>query len=156
MSIDLDLSKYQLGWSDDVVLFTDDTPLAADEADELAAAGVRVRGEKVARLVGRDGVLERVELAGGAAEPRRALFLKLTQRQRSPLADMLALPVSEQHGVATGERESTPIPGDNPDALAATLRAFADAGVGHIQLVLDPITVESIAALEPMLDALDR
>ncbi|HEX2765677.1 MAG TPA: LLM class flavin-dependent oxidoreductase [Candidatus Limnocylindria bacterium] len=52
--------------------------------------------------------------------------------------------------------ESTPIPGDDPDALAATLRAFADAGVGHIQLVLDPITVESIAALEPMLDTLDR
>jgi hypothetical protein len=28
-------------------------------------------------------------------------------------------------------------------------------GVSHVQLVLDPITVESIAALEPMLVDLD-
>jgi hypothetical protein len=36
------------------------------------------------------------------------------------------------------------------------MRAFAAAGVAHLQLVLDPITVDSIAALEPMLAALDR
>ncbi|HEY6607962.1 MAG TPA: LLM class flavin-dependent oxidoreductase, partial [Candidatus Limnocylindria bacterium] len=39
--------------------------------------------------------------------------------------------------------------------LASTLRAFADAGVGHVQLVLDPITVDSIAALESTLAELD-
>lgn len=49
----------------------------------------------------------------------------------------------------------TPIAGDEPGALAATLRDFADAGVAHVQLVLDPITVETIAALEPMLADLD-
>ncbi|MGI8830867.1 MAG: LLM class flavin-dependent oxidoreductase [Candidatus Limnocylindria bacterium] len=36
-----------------------------------------------------------------------------------------------------------------PDELASTLQGFADAGIGHVQLVLDPITVDSIAALEP-------
>lgn len=46
------------------------------------------------------------------------------------------------------------IPGD-PEQLAATLRAFATEGVGHVQLVLDPITVESIAALAPALALLD-
>jgi alkanesulfonate monooxygenase SsuD/methylene tetrahydromethanopterin reductase-like flavin-dependent oxidoreductase (luciferase family) len=49
----------------------------------------------------------------------------------------------------------TPIAGQDPGALAATLRRFAEAGVAHVQLVLDPITVETIAALEPMLAALD-
>ncbi len=39
--------------------------------------------------------------------------------------------------------------------LSATLRTFAQLGVGHVQLVLDPITVESIAALAPTLAALD-
>jgi hypothetical protein len=48
-----------------------------------------------------------------------------------------------------------PIPGDDPAALADALRGFADAGVAHVQLVLDPITVGSIAALEPMLAAID-
>ena len=54
------------------------------------------------------------------------------------------------------EPHSEPIPGDDPEVLAETLRGFAGAGVSHLQLVLDPITVDSIAALEPMLAALDR
>ena len=53
------------------------------------------------------------------------------------------------------EPDPDPIPGGDPQALADTLRAFAAAGVSHVQLVLDPITVETIAALEPMLAALD-
>ena len=43
-----------------------------------------------------------------------------------------------------------PISGE-PDALAAELRTLAAMGIGHVQLVLDPITIESIVALEPML-----
>jgi alkanesulfonate monooxygenase SsuD/methylene tetrahydromethanopterin reductase-like flavin-dependent oxidoreductase (luciferase family) len=54
------------------------------------------------------------------------------------------------------EPESEAIPGADPETLAATLRDFAAAGVSHLQLVLDPITVGSIAALEPTLAALDR
>jgi len=52
------------------------------------------------------------------------------------------------------EPQPDAIPGD-PGILAPALRAFADAGVGHVQLILDPITVESIVALEPTLAALD-
>ena len=36
------------------------------------------------------------------------------------------------------------------------LRAFATEGIGHVQLVLDPITLDSIKALAPVLDELDR
>lgn len=43
-----------------------------------------------------------------------------------------------------------PIPGD-PAAVAESLAAFAAEGVGHVQLVLDPITVETIAGLESAL-----
>ena len=38
---------------------------------------------------------------------------------------------------------------------AAALSSFAAEGVGHVQLVLDPITVESIEALQPALAQLD-
>jgi alkanesulfonate monooxygenase SsuD/methylene tetrahydromethanopterin reductase-like flavin-dependent oxidoreductase (luciferase family) len=38
-----------------------------------------------------------------------------------------------------------------PESLAATLRAFADEGVAHVQLVLDPINADTIAALAPAL-----
>jgi alkanesulfonate monooxygenase SsuD/methylene tetrahydromethanopterin reductase-like flavin-dependent oxidoreductase (luciferase family) len=47
-----------------------------------------------------------------------------------------------------------PISGE-PDVLANALRAFAEEGVSHVQLVLDPITADSIAALAPALARLD-
>jgi len=52
------------------------------------------------------------------------------------------------------EPEVAPIPGE-PATLAATLRAFDAEGVAHIQLVLDPINVETITALAPALALLD-
>ena len=47
----------------------------------------------------------------------------------------------------------TPIPCD-PATLAAALRAFEAQGVGHVQLVLDPINAETIAGLAPALEQL--
>jgi hypothetical protein len=43
-----------------------------------------------------------------------------------------------------------------PAVLAETLRDFAREGIAHVQLVLDPNTRESIAAVAPVLDELDR
>jgi alkanesulfonate monooxygenase SsuD/methylene tetrahydromethanopterin reductase-like flavin-dependent oxidoreductase (luciferase family) len=43
-----------------------------------------------------------------------------------------------------------------PDVVAEAFRAYAAEGIGHLQLVLDPITVSSIEALAPVLEALDR
>jgi alkanesulfonate monooxygenase SsuD/methylene tetrahydromethanopterin reductase-like flavin-dependent oxidoreductase (luciferase family) len=42
-----------------------------------------------------------------------------------------------------------------PAVLAAALGAFAAEGIAHVQLVLDPITVDSIAALGPTLALLN-
>jgi probable F420-dependent oxidoreductase len=42
-----------------------------------------------------------------------------------------------------------------PGDMAAELRAYAREGIGHVQLVIDPITEGSVAALAPMLEALD-
>ena len=50
--------------------------------------------------------------------------------------------------------EVTPLSND-PAQLADVLRAFAAEGVGHVQLVLDPISAESVAALAPALMLLD-
>jgi alkanesulfonate monooxygenase SsuD/methylene tetrahydromethanopterin reductase-like flavin-dependent oxidoreductase (luciferase family) len=61
---------------------------------------------------------------------------------------------------ATGGRGDPSVPraaplSGEPDALAGTLRAFAAEGVAHVQLVLDPITPDSVAALAPTLALLD-
>jgi alkanesulfonate monooxygenase SsuD/methylene tetrahydromethanopterin reductase-like flavin-dependent oxidoreductase (luciferase family) len=42
------------------------------------------------------------------------------------------------------------------DVLADGLRAYAAEGIGHVQLVLDPITRHSIEQLAPVLEALDQ
>lgn len=44
----------------------------------------------------------------------------------------------------------------SPAEIAAALREYADLGVAEVQLVVDPITIESIRALAPMLAELDR
>ena len=43
-----------------------------------------------------------------------------------------------------------------PDVIAEGLRAYAREGIRLVQLVVDPITEASIAALAPVLDDLDR
>ena len=49
----------------------------------------------------------------------------------------------------------TPLDGTNAQSMADELRAYADLGVGHVQLVLDPITNDSIRQLAPILELLD-
>ncbi|OGN81361.1 MAG: hypothetical protein A2X23_08965, partial [Chloroflexi bacterium GWC2_73_18] len=53
------------------------------------------------------------------------------------------------------ERRATPLAG-SAEELAEGLRAYAREGIGHLQLVLDPITEASIAELAPVLELLDR
>jgi alkanesulfonate monooxygenase SsuD/methylene tetrahydromethanopterin reductase-like flavin-dependent oxidoreductase (luciferase family) len=45
--------------------------------------------------------------------------------------------------------------GGDQDELAGSLAAFAETGVAHLQLVVDPITVESVEWLGGVLDRLD-
>ena len=70
------------------------------------------------------------------------------------VALIVAMPGALGRASSVSEEAFEPVAG-NAETLAPTLRAFADAGVAHVQLVLDPITLESIAALEPTLAALD-
>jgi hypothetical protein len=42
-----------------------------------------------------------------------------------------------------------------PEVIAETLRRFAAEGVGHVQLVVDPITTRSLEAFAPVLELLD-
>src|SRR3954470_904853 len=54
-----------------------------------------------------------------------------------------------------GHGSIEPLPGD-PAALADALRAFAREGIAHVQLVLDPITLDAIRAVAPVLAELER
>jgi alkanesulfonate monooxygenase SsuD/methylene tetrahydromethanopterin reductase-like flavin-dependent oxidoreductase (luciferase family) len=52
------------------------------------------------------------------------------------------------------ERPVTPPITGTADDIAAALHTLSEAGIGHIQLVVDPITTRSIEALAPVLERL--
>ncbi|MCK6587343.1 MAG: NAD(P)/FAD-dependent oxidoreductase [Polyangiaceae bacterium] len=90
-------------WSSDVVLFTNG-PADLEKADTetLERLGISLCQERIERLEGAGGVLERVLLEGGRSVPRRALFLKTKQRQHADLAKKLRVPVSQENGIEKG------------------------------------------------------
>ncbi len=71
------------------------------------------------------------------------------------VALVVAMPGALGRGSSVSEGEFEPIAGDAP-TLGPALRAFSDAGVSHVQLVLDPISLDSIDALRPTLAALGK
>jgi alkanesulfonate monooxygenase SsuD/methylene tetrahydromethanopterin reductase-like flavin-dependent oxidoreductase (luciferase family) len=81
-------------------------------------------------------------------EACRAAGRDPTDVQRT-VALLVAFPGAEgrQHG---DEPEVEPISRE-PSVLAPILRAFAEEGVAHVQLALDPINADTIAALAPTL-----
>jgi len=63
-------------WSDDVILFTDATAVTAEERATLDARGIAVVDGAVERLVVADDRLAAVQLAGGRAVQRDAVFIR--------------------------------------------------------------------------------
>jgi alkanesulfonate monooxygenase SsuD/methylene tetrahydromethanopterin reductase-like flavin-dependent oxidoreductase (luciferase family) len=80
-------------------------------------------------------------------------------RDPSTLARTVSIYLQMTGGIGRGTsiaRNPTPPQKGTPDELATLLRRYANAGISHVQLVLDPITEESIAECAPMLEALDK
>jgi alkanesulfonate monooxygenase SsuD/methylene tetrahydromethanopterin reductase-like flavin-dependent oxidoreductase (luciferase family) len=70
---------------------------------------------------------------------------------------LVRMPGGEGRRQGDGYTDATPNPlMGPPERIAEELRAYARAGVAEVQLVLDPITIESIEGLAPVLELLDR
>lgn len=99
-------------WSKDLVLCTDGPGrIPPRDKVQLAERGVVVRSERIARLEGTDGLLERIVFSSGEAIPRRAMFVITKQQQHSDLAAKLGCAISPKRSVETGRLEMTSIPG---------------------------------------------
>jgi thioredoxin reductase len=106
------LSLELIGWSRDIVLCSDgDAELDAAQRDKLARNDIIVREEKITRLEGRDGRLDRIVFTSGDPLARRALFFTTGQHPCSPLAEKLGCPFNEKGTVRTGKYETTHLPG---------------------------------------------
>jgi hypothetical protein len=70
------------------------------------------------------------------------------------VAVQVRLPGGDGRISVYSDKPVPPLTGSAED-IAVELRAYAREGIGHVQLVLDPITQDSIAALAPVLELLD-
>ena len=98
----------------------------------------------------------------GVAPLRQLVDATCTEVGRDPagvertVAVLVRLPGGSGRLQGTTAKDPAPPLEGSPSELADALRGFAAEGIGHVQLVLDPITLGSIRALEPMLVELDR
>ena len=106
------------GWTNDVVLCTDGAPDPGSA--QLAAAGVRVRTEPIARLAGTDGRLSQIEFRHGPAERREALFVSTRRDQPNGLAAALGCDLTEAGTVLTDGDGRTSVAGVYAAGDAAT------------------------------------
>jgi len=106
------LCRALLGWSRDVVLFSDG-PCDLSQADQraLRAHDIELREKRVIELEERSGRLWRVVLEGGERVERDAIFFATKQQQQSPLAQKLGCPVSPRGVIDTDDWESTSVAG---------------------------------------------
>jgi thioredoxin reductase len=100
------------GWSGDIALVSDG-PCGVDAKGlaKLAKHHIAVREEKVVRLEGAGGQLERIVFESGEPLERRALFFTTGQTQRSHLAETLGCPFNDKGTVRTGPYETTHLRG---------------------------------------------
>lgn len=99
-------------WSRDLVLCTDGpAELAEKDLRRLSRNGIGVCEERIARLEGSDGRLERIVFTNGDALPRRAMFVSTQEHQHSDLSQKLGTPFTRNGVVRTGEYEETNVPG---------------------------------------------
>jgi thioredoxin reductase len=106
------LALEMLGWSSDLILFTDgDASLDTAARDELLRNDIRLVETRVAAIEAEHGQLRHLRLADGARVAREALFFAAPTRQACGLTAALGCAVDEKGAVKTRAYERTHLPG---------------------------------------------
>ena len=106
------LSLELIAWSKDILLCTDGpSDIEPDKIERLRRNGIELREERIVRVEGRDGSLERIVFETGPPAERHAIFFTTGQSQHSPLTEKLGCEFNEKGTVRTGKYESTHLHG---------------------------------------------
>ena len=99
-------------WSNKLFVCTDGpAEFSSHEQRRFKRLGIQVHPDKIERLVGTDGKLERIEFAGGKSLPCEAMFVHTHQQQTSCLAEKLGCEDKERRTIPKGKYEVTSVPG---------------------------------------------
>jgi thioredoxin reductase len=77
----------------------------------LERNGIALYEERIARLEGRTGKLERIVFRSGRALKRQALYFDTPSSGQSRLAESLGCQFTRQGGIKSGQYEATSVPG---------------------------------------------
>ncbi len=131
------------GWSRDVLLVTDGPANLDRERAELDRLGVRIREERVRRLIGHGGQLDRIEFESGKPESRAALFVRTRREQPNGLAAALGCELGDGGTIETDVDGRTG---------AAGVYAAGDAATDHSRSAANAIGTGSRVAYALTLD----
>lgn len=99
-------------WSRNLVLCTDGpAQLASEDIQRLERRNIPLNENKIARLEGAAGVLERIVFANRESLTVRGMFFSTGQKQGSDLPQKLGCKFTEQGCVRTYDYEMTDVPG---------------------------------------------
>jgi thioredoxin reductase len=100
------------GWSGDLIVCSDGpATISVAERKQLEQLNIPLREERISRLEGTDGQLERIVFASGEHILRRGMFFNTGQDQHCDLAASLGCDFTDRGAVRTGEYEMTNVPG---------------------------------------------
>lgn len=97
-------------WSHDIILFTNGMELTKGEREKLHLKKIKIRNEKILRLEGTEGKLERIVLENGDVVERAALFFTSGKYQHSHIAEQLGCGFNKKGVVKTNKFQQTNIP----------------------------------------------
>jgi thioredoxin reductase len=104
-----------MAWSSDIILLTHGSPSVecASPHDRriLEQQGITINEERILRLEGAGGQLQKIVFAGGSELARDALFFSTEQAQRSNLPARLGVDLTEKHCIPVGKHQITRVPG---------------------------------------------
>jgi len=134
------LSLKLLQWSDRLTLFTHgrERDLTPEENSKLLAEGISVQEDRIAELVGADGILEAVVLDGGERIPLEAIFFNVGCLRTCSLAEDLGCEVFEDTpNIVVDAQKQTTVEGVYAvgDLVAGTQLVITSAADGAIAAI---------------------
>jgi thioredoxin reductase len=107
-----EMSRALTAWSHDIVLCSDGpSGLSTQDRDKLRRNGISLREERILRLDGRAGKLEKIVFRLGEPVARTALFFDTPSSGQSRLAESLGCRFTRNGGIRCGRYEATSVPG---------------------------------------------
>jgi thioredoxin reductase len=99
-------------WTKDLVLCTDGPPrITPRDRARLETRGVVVRADRIVRLEGEDGRLQRIVFAQGEPLPRKVMFLHTDELQHCDLAGRLGCRRRPRRSRESDDSQRTNVPG---------------------------------------------